>query len=232
MTPTRPARIQVPMPTQTSFAELEFISKKKLTRRERFLAEIEAATPWAQLVAVIEPHYPKGNRGRPPIRLERMLRMYIAQNCFGLSDEGIEDALYDSQAIRRFVGIDLGREAAPDATTLQAPSPARRPHNLTAAIFEAINAHLAKRGLLMRQGTMVDATPIAAPSSTQNSTGERDPEMVSGDESEPRTAKKGNPWHFGMTSLPQAGAGSRAAGVLKRSEGCGTAAHGARRGRC
>jgi IS5 family transposase len=104
--------------------------------------------------------------------------------------------------------------------------------NLTAAIFEAINAHLAKRGLLMRQGTMVDATPIAAPSSTKNSTGERDPEMVSGDESEPRTAKKGNPWHFGMTSLPQAGAGSRAAGVLKRSEGCGTAAQGARRGRC
>jgi IS5 family transposase len=104
--------------------------------------------------------------------------------------------------------------------------------NLTAAIFEAINAHLAKRGLLMRQGTMVDATPIAAPSSTKNSTGERDPEMVSGDESEPRTAKKSNPWDFGVTSLPQAGAGSRAAGVLKRSEGCGTAAQGARRGRC
>ena len=84
------------MQTQTSFAELEFISKKKQTRRERFLAQIEAATPWAQLVAVIEPHYPKGERGRPPIGLERMLRMYIAQNCFGLSDEGIEDALYVS----------------------------------------------------------------------------------------------------------------------------------------
>jgi hypothetical protein len=104
------------MQTQMSFAELEYISKKKLTRRERFLAQIEAATPWAQLVAVIKPHYPKGNRGRPPIGLERMLRMYIAQNCFGLSGEGIEDALYDSQAIRRFVGIDLGREATPDAT--------------------------------------------------------------------------------------------------------------------
>jgi IS5 family transposase len=84
------------MPTQTSFAELEFISKKKQTRRERFLAQIEAATPWAQLVAVIEPHCPKGSRGRPPIGLERMLRMYIAQNCFGLSDEGIEDAVYVS----------------------------------------------------------------------------------------------------------------------------------------
>jgi transposase, IS4 family len=127
-----------------------------------------------------------------------MLRMYIAQNCFGLSDEGIEDALYDSQAIRRFVGIDLGREAAPDATTLLKFRRLLEEKNLTAAIFETINAQLAEKGLLMRQGTIVDATIIAAPSSTKNSTGERDPEMVSGDESEPRTAKKGNPWHFGM----------------------------------
>jgi IS5 family transposase len=141
-------------------------------------------------VAVIEPHYPKGNRGRPPIGLERMLRMYIAQNCFGLSDEGIEDALYDSQAIRRFVGIDLGREAAPDATTLLKFRRLLEEKNLTAAILEAINAHLAKRGLLMRQGTIVDATLIAAPSSTKNSTGERDPEM--------HQTKKGNQWHFGM----------------------------------
>ena len=178
------------MPTQTSFSELEYAAKKKLTRRERFLAQIEAATPWAQLVAVIEPHYPKGNRGRPPIGLERMLRMYIAQNCFGLSDEGIEDALYDSQAIRRFVGIDLGREAAPDATTLLKFRRLLEENNLTAAIFETINAHLAKRGLLMRQGTIVDATLIAAPSSTKNSTGERDPEM--------HQTKKGNQWHFGM----------------------------------
>jgi IS5 family transposase len=154
------------------------------------LAQIEAATPWAQLVAVIEPHYPKGNRGRPPIGLERMLRMYIAQNCFGLSDEGIEDALYDSQAIRRFVGIDLGREAAPDATTLLKFRRLLEEKNLTAAIFETINAQLAKRGLLMRQGTIVDATIIAAPSSTKNSTGERDPEM--------HQTKKGNQWHFGM----------------------------------
>ena len=178
------------MQTQTSFAELEYISKKRLTRGERFLAQIEAATPRAQLVAVIEPHYPKGNRGRPPIGLARMLRMYIAQNCFGLSDEGIEDALYDSQAIRRFVGIDLGREAAPDATTLLKFRRLLEEKNLTAAIFEAINAHLAKRGLLMRQGTIVDATLIAAPSSTKNSTGERDPEM--------HQTKKGNQWHFGM----------------------------------
>jgi IS5 family transposase len=178
------------MQTQTSFAELEYISKKKRTRRERFLAEIEAVTPWAQLLAVIEPYYPKGNRGRPPIGLERMLRMYIAQNCFGLSDEGIEDALYDSQAIRCFVGIDLAREDAPDATTLLKFRRLLEDHNLAAAIFEAINAHLAKRGLLMRQGTIVDATIIAAPSSTKNKTGERDPQM--------HQAKKGNQWHFGM----------------------------------
>ena len=100
------------MPTQTSFSELEYVSKKKVTRRDRFLAEIEAVTPWREGV-VIEAHDPKGSRGRPPIGLERMLRMYVAQNCFGLSDEGIEDALYDSQAIRRIVGIDLAREDAP-----------------------------------------------------------------------------------------------------------------------
>jgi IS5 family transposase len=178
------------MPTQTSFSELEYAAKKKLTRRDRFLAEIEAVTPWEELVAVIEPHYPKGGRGRPPIGVERMLRMYIAQNCFGLSDEGIEDALYDSQAIRRFVGIDLGREAAPDATTLLKFRRLLEEKNLTAAIFETINAQLAEKGLLMRQGTIVDATIIAAPSSTKNSTGERDPEM--------HQTKKGNQWHFGM----------------------------------
>ena len=178
------------MPTQTTFSELEYAAKKKLTRRDRFLAEIEAVTPWRELVAVIEPHYPKGSRGRPPIGLERMLRMYIAQNCFGLSDEGIEDALYDSQAIRRFVGIDLAREDAPDATTLLKFRRLLEEKNLTAAIFETINAHLAQRGLLMRQGTIVDATIIAAPSSTKNRTGERDPEM--------HQTKKGNQWHFGM----------------------------------
>ncbi len=109
------------MQTQTSFAELEVISKKKQTRRERFLAQIEAATPWAQLVAVIEPHYPKGSRGRPPIGLERMLRMYIAQKGFGLSDEGVEDALYVSPSHSPLRGHRLGREAAPDAGAADAP---------------------------------------------------------------------------------------------------------------
>lgn len=176
---------------QTSFSSLEFAFKKKVTRRERFLAEIEAITPWAALVAQIDSFYPKGKGpGRPPIGLERMLRMYIVQQCLGLSDEGIEDALYDSQAIRGFVGIDLGREAAPDATTLLKFRRLLERHKLTAAIFEAINAHLASKGLLLREGTVVDATIIAAPSSTKNKGGQRDPQM--------RQTKKGNGWHFGM----------------------------------
>jgi transposase, IS5 family len=178
------------MKTQTSFSDLEFAAKKKRTRRDRFLADIEAVTPWRELVAVIEPFYPKGERGRPPIGVERMLRMYVAQQCFGLSDEGIEDALYDSQAIRRFVGMDLAREAAPDATTLLKFRRLLEEKDLTASIFAAINAHLAEKGLMMRQGTIVDATIIAAPSSTKNAGGERDPEM--------HQTKKGNQWHFGM----------------------------------
>ena len=176
---------------QTSFSEFEYASKKKLTRRDRFLAEIDAMTPWGALVEVIDRHYPKGGgRGRPPIGLERMLRMYIAQNCFGLSDEGTEDALYDSQAIRRFVGIDLGREGAPDATTLLKFRRLLEDKQLTETIFTTINAHLAAKGLFLRRGTVVDATIIAAPPSTKNATGQRDPDM--------HQTKKGNEWKFGM----------------------------------
>ena len=179
------------MKTQSSFSDLEYATKKKRTRRDRFLEDIEAVTPWRGLVAVIEPFYPKGEgRGRPPMGVERMLRMYIAQQCFGLSDEGIEDAIYDSQAIRRFVGVDLTREAAPDATTLLKFRRLLEEKDLTASIFTAINAHLAEKGLLMRTGTIVDATLIAAPPSTKNRDGERDPDM--------HQAKKGNQWHFGM----------------------------------
>ena len=176
---------------QSSFSELEYAAKKRRTRRDRFLAEIEAVTPWAELVAAIEAFYPKGEgRGRPPIGLLRMLRMYVAQQCFGLSDEGIEDAIYDSQAIRRFVGIDLSREAAPDATTLLKFRRLLEKHDLTRKVFETINAHLAAKGLLMREGTIVDATIIAAPPSTKNRDKKRDPEM--------HQVKKGNEWHFGM----------------------------------
>jgi IS5 family transposase len=176
---------------QTSFSELEYRLKKKQTRRDRFLAEIEAVTPWAILEKAVAPFYPSsGGRGRPPIGLIRMLRMYIVQQCFGLSDEGIEDALYDSQAIRHFVGIDLSRESAPDATTLLNFRHLLEGHQLTESIFNAINHHLAEKGLLLREGTIVDATLIAAPPSTKNKAGKRDPEM--------HQSKKGKQWHFGM----------------------------------
>lgn len=175
---------------QTSFADLEYAAKRKVTRRERFLAEIEAITPWAALEAELEGHYPSGGRGRPPIGLARMLRMYIAQQCFGLSDEGIEDALYDSHAIRQFVGIDLAREDAPDATTLLKFRRLLERCGLTRRIFETINAHLADEGLMLRQGTIVDATLIAASPSTKNRAKARDPEM--------HQSKKGNQWYFGM----------------------------------
>ena len=130
---------------QRSFSDLEYAAKKKVTRRDRFLGEIDAVTPWPALVAEIESFYPKGEgRGRPPIGLARMLRMYVAQQCFGLSDEGIEGGLYDSQAVRAFIGIDLNREAAPDATTLLKFRRLLEANGLTQRIFAAINAHLAQ----------------------------------------------------------------------------------------
>jgi len=176
---------------QSSFSALEFAAKKKVKRRERFLGEIEAATPWSALVVQLEPFYPKGGgRGRPAVGLERMLRMYVVQQCLGLSDEGIEDAVYDSQAIRGFIGIDLARETAPDATTLLKFRRLLEKHGLTQTIFTAINAHLAAKGLMLREGTVVDATIISAPSSTKNRTGTRDPEM--------HQTKKGKNWFFGM----------------------------------
>ena len=186
---------------QASFSDLEYAAKKRVTRRDRFLGEIDKVTPWSALVAEIEPFYPKGSgRGRPPIGVERMLRMYIAQQCFGLSDEGIEDAIYDSQAIRGFVGIDLSRESAPDATTLLKFRRLLEQHQLTRSIFAAINTLLAERGLILKEGTVVDATIIAAPSSTKNQSGERDPEM--------RQTQKGNQWHFGMKAHIGVDAGS------------------------
>lgn len=176
---------------QSSFSELEYAAKKKQTRRDRFLAEINAVTPWAALEAEVAPFYPKSTgRGRPPIGVGRMLRMYVVQQCFGLSDEGTEDAIYDSQAIRTFVGIDLSREAAPDATTLLTFRRLLEKHELTRRIFEAIKAHLAEKGLLMREGTIVDATLIAASPSTKNKAKARDPEM--------HQTRKGNQWYFGM----------------------------------
>lgn len=179
------------MNRQVSFSDMEYATKKKVTRRDRFLAEIQAIIPWSMLIAEIEPFYPKtGKRGRQPLGVERMLRMYIAQQCFGLSDEGIEDAIYDSQAIRKFVGIDLSCESAPDATTLLKFRHFLEDHTLTERIFVTINDFLAQQGLLLREGTVVDATIISAPSSTKNREGRRDPAM--------HQTKKGNQWYFGM----------------------------------
>jgi transposase, IS5 family len=178
------------MTHQPSFAQAEFADKKKITRREKFLARMEEVIPWARLLTVIEPHYPKGERGRPPIGLERMLRVYFLQQWYGLADEALEDALYDSQALRGFARVDLADAGVPDATTLLKFRRLLETHDLCKGLFTAINTDLAARGLLLREGTLVDATLIAAPPSTKNQKKERDPEM--------HQTKKGNQWHFGM----------------------------------
>ena len=177
--------------SQRSFASAEYAMKKKRTRRERFLAEMERIVPWSRLIAVIEPLYPKSGRvGRPPIGVPKMLRMYCLQQWYGLADEALEDALYDSQALRDFVGIDLSRESVPDATTLLKFRRLLQDNDLTRTLLDEINAHLTEQGLLMRAGTIVDATIIAAPSSTKNEGKTRDPDM--------HQTKKGNQWFFGM----------------------------------
>jgi transposase, IS5 family len=178
------------MQKQMSFAQNEYAGKKKTTRRERFLSEMELIIPWSRLIGLIQPHYPNGRRGRPPIGIERMLRIYFLQQWYTLADEALEDALYDSQALRTFAGIDLSIEDVPDATTLLNFRHLLERHELTKAILEQINRHLSERQLLMRQGTIIDATIIGAPSSTKNKKKERDPEM--------HQTKKGNAWHFGM----------------------------------
>lgn len=178
------------MKQQLSFAQSEYAGKKKVTRRERFLGEMEQVVPWVRLCAVIEPHYPQGRRGRPPIGIERMLRIYFLQQWYALADEALEDALYDSQAMRTFAGIDLSVEAVPDATTLLKFRHLLEAHGLTRQIFEEVGVLLSERKLLMKEGTIVDATILAAPCSTKNMRKERDPEM--------HQTRKGNQWYFGM----------------------------------
>src|SRR3954454_21070316 len=178
------------MQRQGSFSQAEYAGKKKQTRRDKFLAEMEQVVPWARLVARLQPFYPKGERGRPPVGLERMLRLYFLQQWYGLADEALEDALYDSQALRGFAGIDLAAVTVPDATTVMNFRHWLERHDLTKVLFDEVGATLEERGLLMRQGTIVDATIIAAPPSTKNKSKARDPEM--------HQTKKGNEWHFGM----------------------------------
>jgi IS5 family transposase len=167
------------MAKQPTFPSLKHAMKTKRTRRELFLAEMDAVVPWRRLVALIAPHYPKAGLkgGRPPMPLETMLRVYFLQNWYALSDPMAEETLYDSEAMRRFVGIELGDDRVPDETTILNFRHLLERHGLTEAIFEDVNTHLADKGITLRSGTLVDATIIDAPSSTKNKAGARDPEM-------------------------------------------------------
>jgi IS5 family transposase len=162
----------------------------RATRKAEFLARMEALVPWSEFCALIEPHYPKAGNGRPPIGVERMLRMYLVANWFNLADEACEDALYDIAAFRDFCRIDLGRERVPDATTLLNFRHLLETHKIGAALFAKVGELLLASGMKLSGGTIVDATLIAAPPSTKNQDQSRDPEM--------HQSKKGNEWHFGM----------------------------------
>lgn len=178
---------------QPAIPGLRDAMKKKVTRREQVLAEMEAVVPWGRLIGLIAPHYPKSGPkgGRPPMPLATMLRVYFLQNWYALSDPMAEETLYDSEAMRRFAGIEPGDDRIPDQTTILNFRHLLERHGLTEAIFAEVNAHLADKGITLRSGTLVDATPIIdAPSSTKNKTGARAPEMSS--------TKKGNDWYFGM----------------------------------
>jgi len=178
-------------PQQATFAEAGFEKHYKPTRREQFLTEMDRVVPWVELCALIEPFYPKNDgAGRPTVGLPRMLRVYFLQQWFNLSDPAVEEALYDSRAMRAFVGIDLGREGAPDETTACKFRHLLERASLGEQIFAVVNAHLAASGFTVSRGTIVDAAIINAPSSTKNKTKTRDPEM--------HQTKKGNQWYFGM----------------------------------
>jgi len=180
------------MGSQRTFAGLAWAEKKRVTRRERFLAEMNAVIPWAELVAVIAPHYPKAKRrrGRPPMPLEAMLRIYFLQQWFDLSDPAAEDALYDIESMRRFVGLELSEDAIPDETTILHFRHLLQRHRLTEQLFAAVRGLLETKGMLLKAGTIADATILHAPSSTKNATGQRDPEM--------KQTRKGKTWYFGM----------------------------------
>ena len=175
---------------RTSFASLAYDSKKKKTRREKFLEEMDQVIPWEELLAAVKKYYPKAGNGRHPMPLEWMLRIYFMQQWYGLSDPAMEDALYDSESMRRFAGIDFGEDMIPDETTILNFRHLLEKHRLTEKIFGKTRLYLKDRGLMVREGTIVDATIIDAPSSTKNREKARDAEM--------KQTKKGNRWYFGM----------------------------------
>ena len=174
---------------QPTFADLEYQGKKRKTRREIFLQRMDSLIPWRRLEERVRPFYPKAGKGRRPYPLPVMLRVHCVQLFYNLSDPGMEDLLYEAESVRRFVGLSLS-EALPDETTILNFRHLLEQHELGQSLFEEINRHLESQGLRLREGTIVDATIIEAPSSTKNRAGARDPEM--------RQTKKGNQWHFGM----------------------------------
>ena len=174
---------------QPTFADLEYEGKKRKTRREKFLERMDGLIPWEELEERIRPFYPKAGRGRRPYELSTMLRIHCVQLFYNLSDPGMEDMLYEVESVRRFVGLRLSGPL-PDETTILNFRHLLDKHELGTGLLEEINRHLESQGLRLQEGTIVDASIIAAPSSTKNRRKERDPEM--------HQTKKGNEWHFGM----------------------------------
>ena len=181
-------------------SQSEYNHRKRVPKRELFLEQMNSIVPWKRFVALIYPVYPKGKRGRPPKEIECMLRMYMLQVWFNLSDEGIEDAIYDSYAMKKFLGIDFRKQQVPDATTLLKFRHLLEEHDIGKQIFDDVKERLQNVGLMMKGGTIVDATIIQAPSSTKNANNERDPEM--------HQTKKGNQWYYGMKIHSGVDAGS------------------------
>ena len=175
---------------QETFTDIEYSCRKKKTKREEFLEIMDEIIPWEEWVDIIAPYYPQGKRGRPPMEIEKMLRMYLLQIWFHLSDPATEDAIYDSYAMRKFTGLNFMTESVPDETTLCKFRHLLEEHELNKLFFEAINRVMVETGHMLKGGTIVDATIINAPSSTKNAQKARDPEM--------HQTKKGNEWRFGM----------------------------------
>jgi IS5 family transposase len=188
------------MNDQPSLSEVEYAQRRRVPKREEFLNRMDQVVPWADWVGLIQPYYYNKARGRRPIPVETMLRMYLLQVWFHLSDEGVEDQINDSFAMRQFMRLDFGTQQGPDATTLLHFRHLLETHQLGQAMFAALNARLEADGLIMRGGSIVDATIIAAPSSTKNASGSRDPEM--------HQTRKGQQWYFGMKAHAGVDAGT------------------------
>ena len=182
------------MEKQLNFADIEYSNRRRTTKREEFLNKMDQVIPWDTWVKTIEPYYPKGKRGRRPQEIEKMLRMYLLQNWFNLSDEGVEDAIYDSYAMKQFMGVNFSaNEQAPDATTLCKFRKLLNENQITEQLFKDVQEVLSREGKMVQGGTIVDATIITAPDTKKNKTTQSDPEM--------HTVKKGNKWYFASHNM-------------------------------